>query len=319
MNPETCKLFLDMVRKTSAAPISAVESVAGEQPQSIPSLLVTEHGGEKSKILDILSDLYGVPAVDLDDELVETETFKEISPDLCMRCLALPLRLEEGHAIVAFADPENIRSVDDIQAAIGKPLRSRVALSSDIYKYLQMNGELDSVNELVAEILKAEDGEEEPPIRLSTQSEAMNPVVKLLDRVIQDAVRRKGLHLYIIPFGGEEDTRVRLSLEDKIVETHRYPARLHAKLVNRLRVLCDLVGKDKRVPQNGAYLTLIDGVKHRIDVMITPAPAGDAITIFFDQAVSIPEGGSEKPLCAQCAYELKRQWKFCPNCGKSVK
>jgi type IV pilus assembly protein PilB len=226
------------------------------------------------------------------------------------------LRVEDGHVVVALADPEDLGAIDDLQALLGKPLHEGVALASDIRLFLQAHCRLDNADDIVADMLGQEPGGEgEPAMRMTTRSEAIKPVPQLLDRLLQDAVRRQALHFFLIPFG-EEEVRVRMCLPGKILETDSYATRLHGNLINRLRVLCDLVGKDKRQPQNGAFLKVIDGEKHRFDVMIVPAETGDAVTVFIDQQPD--EEVQEQPRCPGCDAHVKKGWTFCPACGAQL-
>ena len=317
MNPDTRKRFELLLNKTGTASQEVLHQLKDEPPEALGSLLVRNFGCNKERILDILAEVYRVPAVDPTVEMVEAEAMGDLTAERCMHCLAAPLRAEGGNVVVAFADPENLAAVDELQAALGRPVQLRVALSTDIQRFLLQSPDLQSVDQLVKEALNDGEEAESPPVRTTSQSEATKPVVQLLDRMIADAITRKAQHMYFIPFENNQ-TRVRLCVGRQIVETHRYAEHLHANIVNRLRVLCDLVGKDKRVPQNGAFMKVVKGTKHRLDVMIVPAPSGDAVTIFFDQDMALPGGEGVPATCNQCGEGLSEKWAFCPFCGTKI-
>lgn len=306
MHPDTRKRLEQLLADTHIVSQSVLDKAKDQSDETLPSVLV-ENGADKKQVLDLLAEVFQIPSVDLTEELIEFDSGSAGHAGLFLKHHAIPLRMEEGSLYVAFADPQNIAAVDEVRAALGKPVHPRVALAADVRKALNLQSETDEQEDHDARL---EDGD--VPVRLTTRSEASKPVVKLLDKVIQDALRRKAMHLYLIPFP-DGDTRVRVGIKGKILETHRYPRRLHSKVVNRLRVLCDLLGKDKRAPQNGAYLTLVDETKHRLDVMIVPAPAGEAVTIFFDQDLDM--ASAEALVCSNCETDLQSEWKFCPMCG----
>lgn len=314
MTPETRTRFERLLVKTGTASEDLVAGTRGEEPRTLASTLVEEHGCDRTRVLQVLSEVFRMPSSVPHTDETDPALMESLTPELCLRCMAVPLRTEEGHVLVAFADPEDLAAVDEMQAAIGKPLREAVALASDIRRFFTESGQADSVGELVADIVRNAD-DDEPPVRLSTQSEARKPAVRLLDDIVSEAVHRKAIHLYLMPFS-ESEVRVRLCLERSIVETKRYPMHLHSNVVNRLRLLCDLVGKDKRIPQKGAYQTVVEGTKHRLDVMIVPSSAGDAVTLFIDQEDALGDAGDQPDIaCPQCREPMLPRWVFCPMCG----
>lgn len=328
MNDATYKRMQRLLIATQTVTEEVLDALVEEAPESVPSILVTEHGADRARVLKVLAEVFRVPAVDLRNDTPNPEMVERVSPDLCMKTMALPIRHEDGHAVVAFADPENLGHIDEMQAGLGMPVRPAVTLGADIQHTFLGTGGGVSVDDLISEILadheevaeaEAESvGDDEPQLHVSTESEARRPIVKMLDDMIAEAVRGGAVHIYLVPAGGEE-VNVRMSLRDRIVEAKGYATRLHGNVVNRLRILCDLVGKDKRVPQQGSYLTLVGGERHRLDVMIIPAGSGDAVTIYIDQPLPGDKDLNTSGTCGECTAAIKPDWNYCPSCGKEIR
>jgi len=295
--PETRKRFERLIVATTTARQKVLDHAADEEGVSLPSLLVTKYACDKTRILQILAEVYRVPAVDLTVEPMETALLKEAPMKLWRQALAVPLRLEDGHVLVAFADPEDLAAVDEVRAVLGHPVTVLVGLAHEIQEFLDDWGGRVSVGSLVSDLVQEESAAtarpqlpDGPRLRVTSWSEAVSPAVRLIDNLVTEAVMRRASEIYLVPFP-DGVTRARMKLKRKIVESKAYDGDLHVKVVNRLRVLADLVGKDKRVPQSGAFLTLVQEKKHRVDVMILPTAAGEAVTLFLDQESKAQQEG----------------------------
>lgn len=316
MNLDTQKRFEHLVK---AAGVVSEETLAQAREfvtnLPLPSLLVVRYKADKTLMLQILAEVYRVKAIDLISEHPSRKLMKEISKGICVRTKAVPIRIEDGHVLVVFSDPEDLRSVDEMQAALGRPIRVSVALASDIDAFLNKESNI-SVHELVSDIVSES---KKSVVRVSTNSEAFKPVARLVDRLLSEAITRKAMHMYLLPYP-DGQVHVRICINRKVSELKPYATSMHQKVVNRLRILADLVGRDKRQPQSGNFVTMVGSNKHRFDVMIVPASDGEAVTIFVDQADQVKEtqGSKKKGLCAGCNEDILEGWLFCPWCGKKL-
>ncbi len=283
MLPETRKRFLRLAKATGVADNKVLAAVADEDDARLPSVLVTEHGCDKNTVLQILGEVYRLPAVDVVNEELENALLKSTSADFWQRSLSMPMREEEGYALVVMADPEELPVVDEITAVMAKPVRMHVGLAHEILQYIQDWGGGLRLESLVSDLVNKADGANKPRMKTTTKSEAGSPAVWLIDNLLTEAVNRGVEEVYLIPFP-EGDAHARFKLATKIVERKTYPLALHKKVVGRLRVLADLLGKATLEPQNGSYLVQIQNKTYLIEVMIVPAEVGDAVTLFLNDA-----------------------------------
>src|SRR5574337_2021977 len=73
-----------------------------------------------------------IPYIEIEKQLVDTESVKTISDDMARRIMAIPLYKDKEALVVAMADPLNIFGLDDIKKAAGGEIRQVVATRSDI-------------------------------------------------------------------------------------------------------------------------------------------------------------------------------------------
>ncbi len=317
MLPETRKRLEKLLALTGALSSEEISALRDRDGEDLADAAAAKEGGSAGRALQILAEVYRLPAVSLAKEKMDSSLLSGIAPELCRRAEAVPLRIEEGQAIVAFADPENLAAVDEIRLALGRPVRPAAALRSDIRRFLHGDAAGD-VRGLVAEIVQGVETEDGPPLRVTTDSEAGKPAVVVVDRLIAEAVRRQALHVSLIPFP-DDKVRVRFFLAGRIVEIKPLETKLYHNVVGRLRVLADLIGKDRRAPQSGSFLTLVEGQKHRVDVLIVPAAIGPAVTLCLDQELASDEESpspSAAAACPACGESLQPRWRFCPLCGR---
>jgi type IV pilus assembly protein PilB len=320
VNTDTIKRYERLLVATKTISEDNLTKAREEPDFPDPALLIGKYCCDTQTIRQILAEIYRTETVDFEAEVFDADMLKKVSPDFCRHFQLVPLREEGGKVVVAMTDPEDLASIDEIRMAVGLPVKPVIALPFEINEFLDSLSTNTSVDSLVHEIIEnAPDETGQPPVRVTTESEARKPVVQVVDRIIRDAVMRGAKQVFLIPFP-DDQVHVRLGMERKIVEVKPYPMRLHANIVNRLRVLANLVGKDKRQPQSGSFMTMLENRRHRVDLMIVPATSGEAVTMFVDQEDSPVASEEHKaPGCTGCGKQYKPEWKFCPFCGEKVK
>ncbi len=112
---------------------------------------------------------------------------------------------------------------------------------------------------------------------MSRQRATEAPAVRLVDRVLRDAVRHKASDVHFEPY--EEDLRIRYRVDGVLREVLRPPAKLGPALTSRLKILSELNIAERRVPQDGRTQILIGG--KQIDLRISTLP-----TVFGERVVA---------------------------------
>jgi len=202
-----------------------------------------------------------MPAVDLSRFEVDPRIAKLVPADLAMKHLVLPLKRDGRTLTVAMADPTNLGVLEDlkfitrydifpviggefsIKSAVDKIYEAAMDTQvSDLMNVIEdMNAEGD------VEVLEDTD-EEVSAAALQAQMEDA-PVVKLINAILTDAVKRGASDIHFECF--EHDIRVRYRIDGALLEVMKPPMKLKAALISRFKIMAQLNIAERRVPQDG--------------------------------------------------------------------
>ena len=211
---------------------------------------------QETEITKMLARQYRMPAVDLARFEVDPKIVKMIPADLALKHLVLPLKREGRTLTVAMADPTNLNVIDDLKfitrydifPVIAGEYTLRQALDKN---YEQVDAQLDT-------ILKDMDAEAEEELEVLQEQEEDQapavvaddaPVVKLINAILTDAVKRGASDIHIEPF--EHEIRVRYRVDGELQEVMKPPLKLKAALTSRIKIMSSLNIAERRVPQDG--------------------------------------------------------------------
>jgi len=227
---------------------------------------------EENEVTKILARLYRMPAVDLSRFEVEPTVLKLIPSDIATKQVVLPLKREGRTLTVAMADPTNIGLIDDLKFITRYDLFPVLAGEQILRKLIERHYE--SSDQQLQEILQDLESEhvevlEEAEEEVATQAQIDDaPVVKLINGLLIDAVRRGASDIHIEPF--EHEIRVRYRIDGALLEVMKPPVRMRAALTSRVKILSQLNIAERRVPQDGR-LKLKFG-KRVIDFRVSTLP-----------------------------------------------
>ena len=234
-----------------------------------------------------LARQFKMPAVDLSRFEVDPKVVKLIPGDVALKNLVLPLTREGRTLTVAMADPTNIAVIDDLKFitrydifpviageytlrnALEKVFESADAHINDL---LGTIAEMDSDDEL--EVVDTKEEENNASASTGTVDDA--PVVKLLNAILTDAVKRGASDIHFECF--EADIRVRYRIDGELQEIMKPPKKMQAALVSRFKIMSSLNIAERRVPQDGRIKLKMG--KKVIDFRVSTLP-----TIFGEKVV----------------------------------
>jgi type IV pilus assembly protein PilB len=211
---------------------------------------------QELEITKMLARQYRVPAVDLSRFKVDERILKLIPGDVALKNTVLPLRREGRTLTVAMVEPGNVQVVDDLKFVtrcdIFPVIAGEFTLRNAIETYYdQSEAQLTNLlqdMEMEAddiEVVEEDDDEEEGGMAAADTA----PVVKLINGLLTDAVKRGVSDIHIEPF--EEEIRVRYRLDGALQEVMKPPLKLKAALTSRVKIMSALNIAERRVPQDG--------------------------------------------------------------------
>ena len=210
-------------------------------------------------ITECLSQQFGVPSINLAHFEIDTGVIKLIPSDVARKYNILPVNKTGATITIAMADPTNVFAMDDIKFMTGYNVEPVVAsemgikAAIDNYYGTTASLELKKVMEDLqtsenADLEVLEEDEEFDVEALANASEEA-PVVKLVNLILTDAIKRGASDIHIEPY--EKEYRVRFRVDGILQEIMNPPLKLRDAITSRLKILAKLDISEKRLPQDG--------------------------------------------------------------------
>ncbi len=247
----------------------------------IGTALIKTGAIEESKLTDFLSKQYGVPAISLRDFDIDPEIIKLVPKDVAEKHLVIPVNRAGPSLIVAMCDPSNIYAVDDLKFLTGYNVEPVVAsepsIREAIEKYYATKG--PSLEEIVGEVEEDVEVTKDEIENIDDIARAADdaPVVKLVNLILLDAIKKGASDIHVEPY--EKDFRVRFRIDGVMYEVMRPPMKLKNAITSRLKIMSSLDISERRLPQDGRIKIKIGGGKE-MDFRVSVCP-----TLFGEKVV----------------------------------
>jgi type IV pilus assembly protein PilB len=246
----------------------------------------------EKQLVDSLSQHFKVPSVDLNGLDIDDAVLKIIPADLARKYTILPVSKTGATITVAMIDPTNVFAMDDVKFMTGyrvEPVvasESAIRLTIDRYygstHAIELKKVMEDLSEESATGSDLEVLEEEEDLDLATLEEESEqaPVVKLVNLVLTDAIKRGASDIHIEPY--EKEYRVRYRIDGILYEMMHPPLKLKEAITSRCKIMARLDIAEKRLPQDGRIKikTKISGKSKDLDYRVSVLP-----TLFGEKIV----------------------------------
>jgi type IV pilus assembly protein PilB len=233
-------------------------------------------------VTNFLSRQYGVPAINLSFFEIDSAVVKLIPHDTAKRYQILPLSRVGASLTIAMVDPTNVFAMDDIKFMTGFNIEPVVASETAIMEgidkaYTQAPPEEDlekvmaSMSEDEADVeLQAE--EEDVGLAALEKSADEAPIVKLVNIILTEAVKRGASDIHVEPY--EKELRVRFRIDGMLQPIMSPPMKLKDAITSRIKIMAKLDISEKRLPQDGRIMLKmqIAGKKKQLDYRVSTLP-----------------------------------------------
>jgi general secretion pathway protein E len=203
----------------------------------------------------------------------------------CKHHVVLPLQRDvDGAVRVAVADPLALEPIDDLRMLFqGSEVRLELANQRTILGainevYDRGPGSTDALAEDAADDLDhlAEEISQEPQDLLDASDDA--PIIKLVNSMLQHAVKERASDVHLEPF--EREIRVRFRIDDVLYEPMKpLPRALQASIVSRIKIMGGLNIAEKRLPQDGRIRLKIAGRDYDVRLSTIPIAHGERVVM----------------------------------------
>jgi type IV pilus assembly protein PilB len=237
----------------------------------------------EEELSEFIGKQLNIGALRLADIELNPEVVKMIPPDIARKFNVIAVSKIGKTLIVAISDPNNIYVLDAIKFISGHSVQPVIspekAIQKAIDSYYKDTEGLDQILKgLKEEDLEViEDSEEvlnEQDLRSQVQDK---PLVKLVDSMIGDAIRRGCSDIHIETY--EKRIRVRYRLDGRLREMSPLPYKYRAAIVSRVKIMADLDISERRLPQDGRIKVKFGDRAVDLRVSVLPTIFGEKVVM----------------------------------------
>jgi type IV pilus assembly protein PilB len=210
-------------------------------------------------ITECLSQQFGVPSINLAHFEIDASVIKLIPADVARKYNILPVNKTGATVTIAMADPTNVFAMDDIKFMTGYNVEpvvaSELGIKAAIDKYygttssLELKKVMEDLQQSENADLEVLEDEEDLDLAALADSAEEAPVVKLVNLILSDAIKRGASDIHIEPY--EKEFRVRFRIDGTLYEIMNPPLKLKDAITSRMKILAKLDISEKRLPQDG--------------------------------------------------------------------
>ncbi len=236
------------------------------------------------ELLNALSLQFGIPVVDLTNYEIREDIIKILPQEMIKKYKVIPINRFGNTLILAVDDPTNISAIDDIKFYTGYNIDIVIASTFGIRDTIDKILDNVSAIEQVEKNFQLDDvefeeipDEEETDLNVIETETKQGPVVKLVNYILTEAVKKKVSDIHIEQY--EKSFRVRYRIDGVLNEFMKLPLKLRSAIISRIKIMSHLNIAERRVPQDGR-IKLKYGKNKEIDFRVSTLP-----TLFGEKVV----------------------------------
>ncbi len=217
---------------------------------------------QEEDLAAFLSRQYGVPSINLSEFEIDQSVIQLIPADVVQKYQLVPVNRAGATLIVAMTDPSNIFAIDDIKFMTGYNVEvvvaSEACIKAAIDKYYDQSASFDDVMGDLDDIdLEVIDEGDEVDLNELQQATEDAPVVKLVNLILTDAIKKKASDIHIEPY--ERSFRVRYRIDGVLHEVMKPPMKLKNAITSRVKIMSEMDIAERRLPQDGRIKIKLPG------------------------------------------------------------
>lgn len=236
---------------------------------------------DEEELFEFIGRQLNIGALRLSDVELNPEVVKLIPLDIARKFNVIAISKIGKALIVAISDPNNIYVLDAIKFITGCNIQPVISPERSIQKAIETYyHDSSAIDEILRglendglEVIESEELPSEQDLKSQVQDK---PLVKLVDGIITDAIRRNASDIHIESY--EKRIRVRYRIDGLLQEMAPLPFKYRAAIVSRIKIMADLDISERRLPQDGRIKVKVGD--RAIDIRLSVLP-----TIFGEKVV----------------------------------
>ncbi len=265
--------------KLAQEELANARQLQGESDEPLTHLLVKLGLVSEADMARALGELLSLPVV-TDHEYLNALVLEEnLSTVFLKEHGVLPLAMTEDEVTVVLADPLDRYAINAISLFFQKRVSCRVGEPGEIQSAIERlygSGKTQMAR-IVEDISPTQGGDSQQEIAHLKDIASEAPVIRLVGLIMQHAVEARASDIHIEPF--ESRLKVRFRIDGMLHEEEAPPVPLYAALVSRIKIMSNLDIAEHRLPQDGRFMSHIDGREIDVRVSTVPTMYGESLVL----------------------------------------
>lgn len=246
--------------------------------KKIGEVLVAEGIITEDDIIEVLEFQLGIPHVDLDKYQISSKVATLIPENIVRRYELIAIDKRDNLLIVAMVDPLNIFALDDVKLFVKLDIQPVISTREKLLKVIDRFYSGETTKKVLEEFeesflpVNMDDIEDSELLEVTTA-----PIVKLLNSIIEQAVRERASDIHIEPYA--DDIRVRFRIDGDLREIMTLAKTSLSGIITRIKIIGKMNIAEKRIPQDGRVETKIGGREIDMRISTLPTVYGEKIVI----------------------------------------
>lgn len=242
---------------------------------SLTRILIKEGIVDEKGLMSAMSSAFNIPAINLSRYKIEEDSVTLIPERMARQYRSIPICRLTNTLIVAMADPLNVIAIDDLKMISKLDVEPVLSTETDIIeaidKFYAPKGKA------LSDIIKESEGSDLEVVSVSKEESDISeaalegetpPIVKIVDLILIEALKKRASDIHIEP--EEKDVRVRYRIDGNLQDALRIPKKSQNAVLARLKIMSGMDITEFRTPQDGRFKIKVH--KREVDFRVSALP-----------------------------------------------
>jgi type IV pilus assembly protein PilB len=262
--------------------LEEARSLSSQTGAKIQEALVKLSYATPQDIMAAFAEFHNLQAIDLTDAQIPQAVIEKVPESVARENTVIPHSVEGNVLKIITADPENFDTLQKLQFILNMDIQPMLAPKEQIVEAINRHygqSETESVDSMLSEFTDTaiDFTETEATKDMGAAEESDAPVVKLVNLIIQEAIKLRASDIHVEPFA--DRVRVRYRIDGVLVERDSPPRRLLAPMVSRIKIMGSIDISEKRRPQDGRIKMAWQGNHFDLRVSVLPTVHGQSVVM----------------------------------------
>jgi general secretion pathway protein E len=265
------------------AQLESARRLQGQQGGKLSDILLKQGAVNPEQLAVMLSIQLNLPLIDLKRHTIQPQALRLIPEEMARKHTIIPLDIVNDSLMVVMADPEDVRTIEDIRAQARMRVEVALGIRSDIERAINLNYRSSgAIEKQVSRAVPSADKTDD----ISRLAAASTPVAETLDLLISQAVKDRASDVHIEP--QEERLRIRFRIDGILHDMFSFPLEIHGQMVSRVKILSGMDISEQRRPQDGQFSVNVENSEVDIRAATMETPNGERVTLrILDKSLAL--------------------------------